>query len=115
MPSRLKRRGKGKSPDHGSSFSPLSSSSMTARYLRRPLASITKTARLANANVEGSGTELRKRGEVPSPTNGCGGNGVPKGLPVSEVNKGDCHQESGKPEALACEKEAPEAVFQTST
>ena len=75
--------------------------------------------RQESASTEGSGTELRYTGEVPSPTNGNGGPGPapPKllGFPVKFMNTGDCHHESGKPEALACEKEAPEAVFHTST
>ena len=71
--------------------------------------------RQANASTEGSGTELRKRGENPSPVKGPGGPGVPKGFPVCTVNTDDWNQEFANPEALACVKEAPEAVFQTST
>ena len=73
--------------------------------------------RQANASTEGSGMELRKTGEFPRPLSVAGGVGPPPVniFPVTTVNKEDCHHESGKPEAWACGKEAPLAVFHTST
>jgi hypothetical protein len=73
-------------------------------------------ANVAKAKTEGSGTELRKTGELPKPASLAGGVGpAPVGrFPVITLNRGDCHHESGKPDALAWEKETPEAVFQTS-
>jgi hypothetical protein len=58
---------------------------------------------------------LRYTGELPRPVNGPGGVGVPVSFPVTTGKIDDCHQELGKPEAWACMKETPDAVFQTST
>ncbi len=71
----------------------------------------------AKAGVDGSGTELRYTGEVPSPVSGAGAVGPPPRIcpPVTTVNSGHCHHESGKPDACAWAKSAPEATFQTRT
>ena len=74
--------------------------------------------RQESASAEGSGTELRNTGEVPSPVSGPGNVGPPpppNGFPVCTGKTEDCHQELGKPDAWAWAKEAPDAVFQTST
>ena len=56
----------------------------------------------------GSGTELRKTGEVPRPTKSAGGKGVPPPPPAVIVKVLDSHHESGNPEAFACANDVPD-------